>query len=201
MYFLHTIGALIKERAIWPLVKKLKRHHSSDSEEAPLSTPNISSSGTIDNFAKRSLTNVRHINFEGPATLLIPTRVKEQHHCLITRKSQYVSTSVLRGKADWQKCPTLLTFEKTLPTRLLAQKSKRHHSPNLESQTPNKITCSKIEEALPSPNLESQTPNRIIFQKSKRHCYLNLKSQTPNRIAFSKIEEAPLSESREPNSQ
>ncbi|KAM2229945.1 hypothetical protein ACFX1S_014409 [Malus domestica] len=34
----------------------------------------------------------------------------------------------------------LLTFEKTLPTRLLAPKSKRHCPPNLESQTPNMIT-------------------------------------------------------------
>ncbi|KAM1988138.1 hypothetical protein ACFX15_035310 [Malus domestica] len=34
----------------------------------------------------------------------------------------------------------LLTFEKTLPTRLLAPKSKRHRPPNLESQTPNMIT-------------------------------------------------------------
>ncbi|KAM1999981.1 hypothetical protein ACFX16_007341 [Malus domestica] len=40
----------------------------------------------------------------------------------------------------------LLTFEKTLPTRLLAPKSKRHRPPNLESQTPNMITFSKIEE-------------------------------------------------------
>ncbi|KAM2674349.1 hypothetical protein EV2_015552 [Malus domestica] len=40
----------------------------------------------------------------------------------------------------------VLTFEKTLPTRLLAPKSKRHRPPNLESQTPNMITFSKIEE-------------------------------------------------------
>ncbi|KAM2658115.1 hypothetical protein EV1_013419 [Malus domestica] len=80
MYFLHTICALIKEKAIGPLVQKLKRHHSSDFEETPLSTRNISSSG--------------------PATLLLPTRVKEQPHCLITGKSLCVSTSVLRGKVD-----------------------------------------------------------------------------------------------------
>ncbi|KAM1425722.1 hypothetical protein ACFXTO_018513 [Malus domestica] len=43
-----------------------------------------------------------------------------------------------------------------LPTGLLAQKSKRHRPPNLESQTPNKITCSKIEEA---PYFESREPN------------------------------------------
>ncbi|KAM1889765.1 hypothetical protein ACFX13_047717 [Malus domestica] len=46
-----------------------------------------------------------------------------------------------------------LTFEKTLTTRLLAPKSKRHRPPNLESQTPNMITFSKIEER---PLSESQ---------------------------------------------
>ncbi|KAM1037753.1 hypothetical protein ACFX2C_032533 [Malus domestica] len=40
----------------------------------------------------------------------------------------------------------LLKFEKTLPTRLLTLNSKRHRPPNLESQTPNRITFSKIEE-------------------------------------------------------
>ena len=52
MYFLHIIGALIKEKATGPLVQKSKRHHFPDYEEAPLSTLNISSSGTTDNFAK-----------------------------------------------------------------------------------------------------------------------------------------------------
>ncbi|KAM2510477.1 hypothetical protein PS1_034965 [Malus domestica] len=84
-----------------------------------------------------------------------------------------------------------------LPTGLLSQKSKRHRSPNLESQTPNRITCSKIEEA---PLFESQEPdsqqdyllkNRrgtslrisrarlptgLLAQKSKRHRSSNLKS-------------------------
>ncbi|KAM2327529.1 hypothetical protein FF1_014142 [Malus domestica] len=64
-----------------------------------------------------------------------------------------------------------------LPTGLRAQKSKRHRPPNLESQTPNMITFSKIEETL----------------------LPNLKSQTLNRIAFSKIEKTPFSESREPD--
>ncbi|KAM1217292.1 hypothetical protein ACFX2J_013492 [Malus domestica] len=135
MYFLHTIGALIKEKATWPLVQKSKRHHSPDFEEAPLSIRNISSSGTTDNFAKRSLTKFRHINFEGPATLLLPTKVKEQHHCLITRKSQCVSTSVLRGNADWQKSPTFT---------------------HIRENTPNKIACSKIEKA---PLFESREPD------------------------------------------
>ncbi|KAM2965124.1 hypothetical protein FF2_022835 [Malus domestica] len=108
----------------------------------------------------------------------------------------------------------LLTFEKTLPTRLLAQKSKKHRSPNLERQTPNKITCSKIEEAPPSESREpdsqqdyllknrrgtshrisrARLPTGLFAQKSKRHRSPNLKSQTPNRIA--------LSESREPDPQ
>ncbi|KAM2921113.1 hypothetical protein COP2_042895 [Malus domestica] len=107
----------------------------------------------------------------------------------------------------------------TLPTRLLAQKSKRHRSPNLESHTPNRITCSKIEEALPSESREpnsqhdyflknrrdtalpisrARLPTGLLAQKSKRHRPPNLESQTPNRITFSKIEETPLSESQEP---
>ncbi|KAM2657025.1 hypothetical protein EV1_012442 [Malus domestica] len=97
----------------------------------------------------------------------------------------------------WQKCPIFT---------------------HIRENTPNKIACSKIEEA---PLSESQEPdsqqdyflkNRrdtafrisrgrlptgLLSQKSKRHCFLNLKSQIPNRIAFSKIEEASLSESRE----
>ena len=52
MNSLHTVGALIKEKATGPLVQKSKMHHYPDSEDAPLSTRNISSSGTIDNFAK-----------------------------------------------------------------------------------------------------------------------------------------------------
>ncbi|KAM2322303.1 hypothetical protein ACFXTH_018989 [Malus domestica] len=41
-------------------------------------------------------------------------------------------------------------------TLLLAQKSKRHRPPNLENQTSNRITFSKIEEA---SLFESQEPN------------------------------------------
>ncbi|KAM2449322.1 hypothetical protein PS1_019430 [Malus domestica] len=91
----------------------------------------------------------------------------------------------------------LLTFEKTLLTRLLAQKSKRHSSSNLESQTPNMITYSKIEEAPPSESREpgsqqdyllknrrgtslrisrARLPTGLLTQKSKRHRSLNLKS-------------------------
>ncbi|KAM1653202.1 hypothetical protein TB2_038105 [Malus domestica] len=116
----------------------------------------------------------------------------------------------------------LLTFEKTLPTRLLAQKSKRHCPPNLESQTPNKITFSKIEKTLLSESKESDSqhdcflknlrgtalrisrarlPTGLRAQKSKRHRHSNLESQTPNRITFSKIEETLLSESQESDPQ
>ncbi|KAM2582941.1 hypothetical protein TB1_005018 [Malus domestica] len=52
----------------------------------------------------------------------------------------------------------LLTFETTLPTGLLAPKSKRHRPPNLESQTPNMITSSKIEETLLSESREPDPP-------------------------------------------
>ncbi|KAM1570449.1 hypothetical protein ACFX10_035442 [Malus domestica] len=128
----------------------------------------------------------------------------------------------LRGKTDWKNAQPLLTFEKTLPTRLLAQKSKRHRSPNLESQTLNKITCSKIEEALPSKSREPDSQHdyflknrrdtalrisrvrlltRLLSQKSKKHHSPNLESQTPNRITCSKIKEAPPFESRKLDSQ
>ncbi|KAM2482247.1 hypothetical protein ACFX1W_040036 [Malus domestica] len=63
------------------------------------------------------------------------------------------------------------------PIGLLSQKSKRH--------------C--------SPNLKSQTPNRIAFSKMKRHRSLNLESQIPDRIACLKTEEALLFELREPD--
>ncbi|KAM2242065.1 hypothetical protein ACFX1S_009067 [Malus domestica] len=127
---------------------------------------------------------------------------------------------MLRGKADWKKCPTFTHIEKILLTGLLSQKSKRHRSSNLESQTPTRIVFSKIEEA---PRSESRKPDShqdcflknqrgttirisrarlhpgLLSQKSKRHRYPNLESQTPTRITFSKIEEAPLSKSLEPD--
>ncbi|KAM1201867.1 hypothetical protein ACFX2J_017897 [Malus domestica] len=129
-------------------------------------------------LCQRSLTKFRHINFEDPATLLLPTRVKEQHHCLITRKSQCVSTSVLRGKANWQKC---LTFT------------------HIRENTPNRITFSKIEETLASESQESDSQQDCFLKKSKRHRSLNLESQILDMIACSKIEEAPLFELREPD--
>ncbi|KAM1465661.1 hypothetical protein ACFXTO_045136 [Malus domestica] len=105
-----------------------------------------------------------------------------------------------------------------LPTGLLSQKSKRHCSLNLKSQTPNKIAFSKIEKAplSESRELDSQQnyvlknrrgttlriskarfPTGFLSQKLKRHRSPNLKSQIPDMIACSKIKEAPLSELRE----
>ncbi|KAM2288124.1 hypothetical protein ACFXTI_029031 [Malus domestica] len=126
------------------------------------------------------------------------------------------------ARQNGKNAQPLLTFEKTLPTRLLAQKSKRHRSPNLESQTPNKITCLKIEDAPPSESRKPDSqqdyflknrrdtalrisrvklPTGLLSQKSKRHYSPNLKSQTPNRITLSKIKETLLSESQESDSQ
>ena len=56
------------------------------------------------------------------------------------------------AKQTCKNAQLFFTSEKTLPTRLLAQKSKRHRSPNLENHIPNKITCSEIKEA-PLPEL------------------------------------------------
>ncbi|KAM1965950.1 hypothetical protein ACFX15_046228 [Malus domestica] len=77
----------------------------------------------------------------------------------------------------------LLTFEKTLPTRLLAPKSKRHRPPNLESQTLNMITFSKIEErtskhAQPLLTFEKTLSTRLFAPKLKRHRPPNLESHS-----------------------
>ncbi|KAM0985586.1 hypothetical protein PS2_012621 [Malus domestica] len=127
---------------------------------------------------------------------------------------------MLRVRQTGKNAQPLITFEKTFPTRLLAQKLKRHRFPNLENQTSTRMTFSKIKEALLSDSREPDSQpdyffkNRrgttlrisrarlstgLLSQKSKRHRFSNLKSQTPNKIAFSKIEEALLSESREPD--
>ncbi|KAM2397847.1 hypothetical protein ACFXTH_034599 [Malus domestica] len=60
-----------------------------------------------------------------------------------------------------------------LPTGLLAQKSKRRLPPNLESQTPNRITFSKIEEA---PLSKSQEPDsqQDCFLKNRRGTVLQI---------------------------
>ncbi|KAM1889837.1 hypothetical protein ACFX13_047782 [Malus domestica] len=81
---------------------------------------------------------------------------------------------------------------------LLAQKSKRHRPPNLESQTPNKITFLKIEEAPLSESQEPdsqqdcflknrrgiifrisrvRSPTRLLVRKPKRHRFPNFESQ------------------------
>ncbi|KAM1589585.1 hypothetical protein ACFX10_028459 [Malus domestica] len=85
-----------------------------------------------------------------------------------------------------------------LLTGLPAQKSKRHRPPNLESQTPNRITFSKIEETLLLKSQESdsqhncflknrrgtvllisraKSPTRLLVRKPKRHRSLNFESQ------------------------
>ncbi|KAM1611164.1 hypothetical protein ACFXTN_021487 [Malus domestica] len=106
---------------------------------------------------------------------------------------------MLRGKADWQKC---LTFT------------------HIRENTPNKIACSKIEEAPLSESREPDSqhdyflknrrdtalrisrvklPTGLLSQKLKRHRSLNFESQIPDKIACSKTEEAPLSKLREPD--
>ncbi|KAM2245634.1 hypothetical protein ACFXTI_006550 [Malus domestica] len=54
-----------------------------------------------------------------------------------------------------------------LPTGLCAQKSKKHRSLNLESQTPNKITFSKIKETLFSKSREPDS-QQDWFLKNRR---------------------------------
>ncbi|KAM1083939.1 hypothetical protein ACFX19_022678 [Malus domestica] len=131
------------------------------------------------------------------------SRKHSQQYCLLKNR---------RGTA-------LRILRARLPIGLLAKKSKRHRPLNLESQTPNRITFSKIEEAPPSESREpdsqqdyflknrrdtalrisrARLPTGLLSQKSKRHRSPNLESQIPDRIACSKIEEAPLSELREP---
>ncbi|KAM0963639.1 hypothetical protein ACFX2A_023097 [Malus domestica] len=121
-----------------------------------------------------------------------------------------------------QRGTALRILKAKLPTGLRAQKSKRHRLPNLESQTPNRITFSKIEETLLSESREPDSqqnyffknrrdtafrisrvrlPTGLLSQKLKRHRSVNLESQTPNKITCSKIEEPPPSESRELDSQ
>ena len=107
--------------------------------------------------------------------LKIEERVKEQYHCWIIGKSLCVNLC-----ASWQgrlaNMPNLYSHSRKhsqqdcllqnrrgtalrisrarLPTWLLPQKSKRHCSPNLESQTPSMIAFSKIDEASFSESIE-----------------------------------------------
>ncbi|KAM2152213.1 hypothetical protein ACFX1R_046567 [Malus domestica] len=73
----------------------------------------------------------------------------------------------------------LLTFEKTLPTRLLAQKSKRNHSPNLKSQTPNRIAFSKIEEAPFSESREPDPRQDCLFENRRGTALRTLRARFP----------------------
>ncbi|KAM2449291.1 hypothetical protein PS1_019403 [Malus domestica] len=50
---------------------------------------------------------------------------------------------------------------------LLSKKSKRHCSPNLESQTPNKIAFSKIEEAQFSESREPDPRHDCLFENRR----------------------------------
>ncbi|KAM1315602.1 hypothetical protein ACFX2F_019346 [Malus domestica] len=52
-------------------------------------------------------------------------------------------------------------------TLFLAQKSKRHCSPNLKSQTPNRITFSKIEEAPFSESPKPDSRQDCLFENQR----------------------------------
>ncbi|KAM1105196.1 hypothetical protein FF1_013590 [Malus domestica] len=54
-----------------------------------------------------------------------------------------------------------------LPTGLLSQKSKRHRSPNLKSQTLNKIAFSKIEKAPFFESRESDPGHDYLFENRR----------------------------------
>ncbi|KAM2398159.1 hypothetical protein PS2_034568 [Malus domestica] len=108
------------------------------------------------------------------------------------------------------------------PIGLLVRKSKRHRSPNFETQIsldkaylqsshatsafqiPHTIfskrsdkvkTCEACSSHYIAITKKGKGISLLLAQKSKRHRPSNLKSQTPNIITFSKIEEAPLFES------
>ncbi|KAM1114382.1 hypothetical protein TB1_046293 [Malus domestica] len=148
------------------------------------------------------------------------SRKHSQQDCLLknrkappfeSREPDFQQDYFLKNRRD-----TVIRISRVrLPTELLSQKSKRHRSPNLESQNPNRITCSKIKEAPPSESREpdsqqdyflknrkdtalrisrARLPTRLFSQKSKRHSSLNLESQIPDRIACLKTEEAQLFE-------
>ncbi|KAM1672758.1 hypothetical protein ACFX11_041212 [Malus domestica] len=129
----------------------------------------------------------------------IEERVKEQYHCWIIGKSLCVNLC-----ASWQgrlaNMPNLYSHSRKLPTRLLAPKSKRHRPPNLESQTPNMITFSKIEETL-LPESREPDLQHDRFLKNRRGIVLRINrrgarflkswaAQRP-RGPISEIEEAP----------
>ncbi|KAM2369070.1 hypothetical protein ACFXTH_046548 [Malus domestica] len=199
MYFLHIIGAFIKEKATGPLVQKLKRHHFPHATSAPRIGKNAQSLLTFEKtLPKDCLLKNQRGTALGISRVRLPTGLRAQ-------KSKRTALQISRAR---------------LQTGLISQKSKRHCSPNLESQTSNRITCSKIEEAPPSESREPDSQQdyflknrrntaiqisrvrlliRLLSQKSKRHRYLNLENQIPDKIACSKTEETLLSELREPD--
>ncbi|KAM1050719.1 hypothetical protein ACFX2A_033139 [Malus domestica] len=135
MYSLHTIGALIKERATWPLIQKSKWHHSPDFEEAPLSTRNISFSDwqkcqTFTHIRENTPNRITYLKIEEAPS---ESQEPDSQHDYFLKNRRVTALRISRAR---------------LPTGLLSQKSKRHYSPNLESQIPDRIACSKTEEAL-----------------------------------------------------
>ncbi|KAM2205584.1 hypothetical protein ACFX1S_025060 [Malus domestica] len=62
---------------------------------------------------------------------------------------------------------TLRISRARLLTGLLSQKSKRHCSPNLKSQTPNRIAFSKIEEAPFSESREPDPRQDCLFENRR----------------------------------
>ncbi|KAM2784230.1 hypothetical protein COP1_013636 [Malus domestica] len=70
---------------------------------------------------------------------------------------------------------------------LLAQKSKRDRPPNVESQTPNGITFSKIEEA-PFSKSQEQDFQRDCFLKNRRGTVLRIsKARSPTGLLVRKL--------------
>ncbi|KAM1331952.1 hypothetical protein ACFX2H_044053 [Malus domestica] len=130
----------------------------------------------------------------------IEERVKEQYHCWIIGKSLCVNLC-----ASWQgrlaNMPNLYSHSRKHSQQdCLLQKSKRHRPPNLESQTPNMITFSKIEETLlpesrePDPQHDCFLKNRrgIVLRINRRGaCFLKSWAAQRPRGPISEIEEAP----------
>ncbi|KAM1301571.1 hypothetical protein ACFX2H_012587 [Malus domestica] len=80
------------------------------------------------------------------------SRKHSQQDCLLkNRRGTTLRISEPDSQQDYflkNRRDTALRISRVrLPTRLLSQKSKRHRSPNLESQIPDRIACSKTEEA------------------------------------------------------
>ncbi|KAM1454066.1 hypothetical protein ACFXTO_003623 [Malus domestica] len=81
---------------------------------------------------------------------------------------------------------TLRISRARLRTGFLAKKLKRHCPLNLESQTPKRITFSKIEEA---PLSESQEPNSYqdFFLKNRRDTFLRIsRARSPTGLLVRK---------------